>query len=236
LKKIWILSVTVLLCASLQAQSSSSSSQTATVAKTAPAPTATPRWFVQGAAGGALATGLSGQQYMNAGFAGMGGVGYRLTRRLTIEGDVDYFHNGVPTPALQVAAEPSGHYNTIAFTGNPMFYLMRGPKFGFYVIGGGGFSHIAASFGKPLSGIDCTLYSPLGYANYTNFCNGTITASSYSSNQALYDVGMGFEGRLYPNRRWVLFTQARYLHYSTPGNQLPGPGLGMAQILGGIRW
>jgi opacity protein-like surface antigen len=220
--------------AAARAQSSSSSSQPAPAQKTTP--TDNPRWFVQGAAGGALATGLDGQQYMNAGWTGMGGAGYVVTRRLSVDAELDYFHNGVPTPALQAAAQNSGHYNTIAFSANPMLYIVRGKKFGFYVIGGGGYSRISASFGKPLSSINCNIYSPLGYANYTNFCNGKITGSSYSSSQPMFDVGMGFEGRLYPNRRWVLFVEPRYMRMMTPANQLPGQNLGMAQILGGIRW
>lgn len=173
---------------------------------------------------------------MNPGFTGMVGAGYKVNKRLSVLLEGNYYHSGMPSSVLQTALQNSGSYNTFTISGNPMVHFFQGAKYGVYALGGGGFSHVATSFGKPISSINCNIYSGLGYANFTNFCNGKITGSSYSSSQGLFDVGMGMDVHLFPHHREVLFVEGRYVHLMTPSDQLPGPGIGLVPIYGGVRW
>lgn len=228
--------------AALRAQQSSSSTN---APQPAPAPataTAAPAMsfrdhlFVEGGAGGSFGAGLVNGQYVSPGWTVMGGGGYSLNRKLALLLEADYFHNKMPTTVLQTAQQSSGSYAIWAFSANPVFHIYRNAKYGAYAIGGGGYSHVGTSFGKPIGTLNCNIYSGLGYANFTNFCNGKITGSSYSSNQPMYDFGLGMDARLYPNRRETLFVQARYIKLMTPANQLPTPNLGLVDITGGVRW
>ena len=219
-------------------QSSSSTVQASTPARPAPV-VATPlrKWFIEGAGGGSFGPGLADGKMINPTYTGTGGGGFRLSRRLEIPGELSYYRSVLPSWVLQTAQQPGGHYTILTYSVDPTFYFSRGTRFGFFAVGGGGFSYVGTTFDKPIgTTINCSIYSGLGYANFTNFCNGTITGSSYSSNQAMYNFGIGMEGRLYPNHREILFAQGRYIHMMTPANQLPGPGFALVSITGGLRW
>lgn len=191
----------------------------------------------EGAAGGDFGAGLQNGLYVNPGFTGMLGAGYKFSRRLSLFVEGNYYHNKMPAPVLQTARQTGGSYNTFTISGNPMFHIYQGAKFGAYAIGGGGFSHVATSFAKPIgSTLNCAIYSGLGYTNFANFCNGKITGSSYSTNQAMYDFGLGMDAHLYPHRRESLFVESRYVRMLTPAGQLPTPNLGLVAITGGVRW
>lgn len=222
--------------AALHAQQSSSSTALASTPAT-PATAPLSKWFVEGAGGISFGPGLANGQSINSTYTGTGGGGLRLTRRLEIPGELSFYRSGLPSWVLQTAQQPGGHYTILTYSVDPTFYFIRGDRYGFFVVGGGGYSHVATTFDRPIgSTINCTIYSGLGYTNFTNFCNGTITGSSYSSNQGMYNFGIGVEGRLYPNHRAVLFAQGRYIKMMTPANQLPGPNFALVSITTGIRW
>lgn len=223
--------------AAMQAQqSSSSSANLSTKPKPAAALSRNRHFTLEGSAGGAMTSGLQTGQYMTSGFTGMVGAGYRLNPKFSIFLEGNYYHSSMPAAVLQTARQNSGNYNIFTITGDPMFHLYQGQKYGFYAIGGGGFSQVSTAFGKPITSINCNIYSGLGYAYFTNFCNGKITGSSYSTTQALYDFGLGMDVHLFPSRRESLFVESRYVHIMTPSNQLPGPNIGLVPISGGLRW
>lgn len=220
-----------------RAQQTSSSNANPRQAAPAAARVSTGHLVFEGGAGGNFGAGLQNGQYVNPSFAGLVGAGYKLNRRLTIFVEGNYYHNGMPSPVLQTARQTGGSYNTFTISGDPMLYIYHGAKFGVYAVGGGGFSSVRTSFNGPIGKtINCRIYSGLGYKNFTNFCSGKITGSSYSTTQAMYDFGIGFQGRLYPNRRESLFVESRYVKIMTPANQLPTPNLGLVAITGGVRW
>ncbi|MHB8301979.1 MAG: hypothetical protein ACYDC6_03940 [Acidobacteriaceae bacterium] len=220
----------------LKAQQSSSSNS-----KPQPAPAAptglTSHLFIEAGAGGNFGAGLQAGQYVKPGFNGMAGVGYKLARKFAVLAEGNYYHNPVTAAALQTAGENSGSYNTFTVSAGPMYHLYQGPKLGVYAVGGGGFSHIATGFNKPIgTTINCNIYSGLGYRYYTNFCNGKITGSSYASTQPMFDFGLGVDVRLFPNRREIIFVEPKYVKFLTPTGQLPGPDVGIVAVTGGVRW
>lgn len=224
------------LAAASRAQQSSSSPSKP---QTAPATASTLRDHLtfEGGAGGDFGAGLQNGQYVDAGFTGMLGAGYKLNRRLSVFVEGNYYHNKMPAPVLQTAQQTGGTYNTFTISGDPMFHVYQGAKFGAYAIGGGGFSHVATSFNKPIgSTINCAIYSGLGYTNFANFCSGKITGSSYSTTQGMYDFGIGMDAQLFAHRRERLFVETRYVKILTPSGQLPTPNLGLVVITGGVRW
>ena len=226
------------LCGTTALSAQQSSSSTAQVATPAPvAATPLSKWFVEGAAGVDFGPGLANGQVWDTSFNALGGGGYRLTRRIEIPGEIGYYHSGLPSWVAQTIQQSGGRYTVLTYSVNPTFYFLRGERYGFFALGGGGYSHVGTNFDKPVgSTIDCSKYSGLGYSDFTNFCNGTITGSSYSSNQGMYDFGIGMEGRLYPDRRFIVFGQGRYIHMETPANQLPGPGFALVALTTGVRW
>lgn len=226
------------LCGTTALSAQQSSSSTAQVATPAPvAATPLSKWFVEGAAGIDFGPGLANGQVYETSYTALGGAGYRLTRRIEIPGEIGFYHSGLPAWVTQTIQQRGGHYNILTYSVDPTFYVVRGERYGFFAMGGGGYSHVGTNFDQPVgSTIDCGKYSGLGYSNFTNYCNGTITGSSYSSNQGMYDFGIGMEGRLYPNRRFIVFGQGRYIHMDTPANQLPGPGFALVALTTGIRW
>jgi hypothetical protein len=216
-------------------QSSSSTAQVATPAPVAASPLS--KWFVEGGAGVAFGPGLTYGQVYDTSPSAFGGAGYRLTRRIEIPGEIGYFHSGFPSWVAQTIQQSGGHYNILTYSVNPTFYFLRGPRFGYFAMAGGGYSHVSTNFDKPVgSTIDCSKYSGLGYSDFTNYCNGTVTGSSTSSNQGMYDFGIGMEGRLYPDRRFIVFGQGRYIRMMTPANQLPGPDFSLVSLTTGVRW
>lgn len=224
----------------LYAQQSSSSAPATKAQLAAPAPAMTTlrdHLTFEGGAGGDFGAGLQNGQYVDPSFTFMGGAGYKLDRRLSVFVEGNYYHNKMPAPVLQTAAQAGGSYNMFTISGDPMFHFYQGGKFGAYAVAGGGFSSVATNFNSPISStINCRVYSGLSYTNFTNFCNGTIKGSSYSTTQGMYDFGLGMDARLYPNRRESLFVESRYVKFMTPANQLPTPNLGLAVITGGVRW
>ena len=219
------------------AQQSSSSTAQASSAPSTPMTVPLSKWFVEGAGGISFGPGLANGKVINSTYTGTGGGGYRLTRRFEIPGELSFYHSTLPSWVLQTARQPGGHYTIFTYSADPTFYFIRGARYGFFVVGGGGYSHVATTFDKPIgSTINCTIYSGLGYTNFTNYCNGTITGSSYSSNQGMYNFGIGMEGRLYPNHRAILFAQGRYIRMMTPANQLPKSNFALVSITTGIRW
>lgn len=224
----------------VRAQQTASSAPAGKAQAAAPAPTMTTlrdHLTLEGAAGGNFGAGLQNGQYVDPGFTAMGGAGYKLNRRLSVFAEGNYYHNKMPAPVLQTAQQSSGSYNTFTISGDPMLHVYQGSKFGAYAIGGGGFSHVATSFHSGIgSTINCNIYSGLGYTNFTNFCNGKITGSSYSTTQGMYDFGIGMDAHLFPQRRERLFVESRYVKIMTPANQLPTPNLGLVAITGGVRW
>jgi hypothetical protein len=224
------------LCGTTALSAQQSSSSTVQVTATTVA-TPLSKWFVEGAGGVAFGPGLERGQVYDTSPAALGGGGFRLTRRIEIPGEIGYYHSALPSWVAQTIQQSGGHYNILTYSVNPTFYFLRGQRYGFFVLGGGGYSHVSTNFDKPVgSTIDCSKYSGLGYSNFANYCNGTITGSSYSSNQAMFDGGIGMEGRLYPNHRFIVFGQGRYIHMSTPADQLPGPGFSLVALTTGIRW
>jgi hypothetical protein len=193
------------------------------------------RLILEGAIGGSVAAGNPSESAIDPGWTAMVGGGYNLTRRLSIllEGSFDY--NPMPGPVLQTARETSGSYQFWTFSANPMFHLFRGQKYGFYAVGGGGYSHVVTSFNKPLN-INCNVYSGFGYSDFANVCSGKFSGSSYSSNQPMYDFGLGGDVRLFPTHREILFVETRYVRTSTPAGQLPGPNAALVPIVIGVRW
>jgi hypothetical protein len=226
------------LCGTTALSAQQSSSSTAQVATPAPvAATPLSKWFVEGGGGISFGPGLANGQAIDTTYTAIGGGGYRLNRRIEIPGEISYYRSGLPSWVAQTIQQPGGHYTILTYSVNPTFYFLRGQRYGFFALGGGGYSHVSTTFDKPIgSTINCSIYSGLGYSNFTNFCNGTITGSSYSSNQGMYDFGIGMEGRLYPNRRFIVFGQGRYIHMETPANQLPGPGFALVALTTGVRW
>jgi hypothetical protein len=226
------------LCGTTALSAQQSSSSTAQVATPSPvASTPLSKWFVEGGAGIDFGPGLANGQVWDTSYTAFGGGGYRLTRRIEIPGEISYYRSGLPSWVAQTIQQPGGHYTLLTYSVNPTFYFLRGERYGFFALGGGGYSHISANFDQPVgSTIDCSKYSGLGYSNFVNYCNGTITGSSNSSNQAMYDFGIGMEARLFPNRRFIVFGQGRYVHMMTPANQLPGPDFALVVLTTGVRW
>lgn len=237
-KYAFALSLLVGLCGTTALSAQQSSSSTAQVATPAPvAATPLSKWFVEGGAGVAFGPGLANGKVYDTSPAAFGGAGYRLTRRIEIPGEISYYHSGLPSWVAQTIQQPGGHYTILTYSVDPTFYFLRGERYGFFALGGGGYSHVSTNFDKPIgSTINCSIYSGLGYSNFTNFCNGTITGSSYSSNQGMYDFGIGMEARLFPNRRFIVFGQGRYSRMMTPANQLPGSDFSLVALTTGVRW
>ncbi len=217
-------------------QSSSTSTIAQSQASSTPATTPLNKWFIEGAGGGAFAPGLDYGQYLTSAWNVMGGGGIRFGSRLTLPGEISYYHAALPTPVIQTMQQRGGSYSFLTYSVDPTFYFIRGDRYGYFVVGGGGYSHVTTRFDQPVGTLDCSIYSGLGYSNLGNFCNGTLTGSSYSSNQAMYNFGIGMEARLYPNHREILFAQGRYIKMMTPANQLPGQDFALVSISAGLRW
>lgn len=237
----WTMIFAVLAFFSLATASHAQQTSSSTVAKSQPAPAASEGFrshlTLEGGAGGNFGAGLQNGQYVSPAFDGLIGVGYKLNRRFSLFVEGNYYHNGMPSPVLQTARQTGGSYNTFTISGDPMLHIYQGAKFGAYAIGGGGFSTVATSFNGPVGKtINCRIYSGLGYTNFTNFCNGKITGSSYSTTQAMYSFGLGMDVHLNPRRRESLFVESRYVKIMTPAYQLPTPNLGLVAFFGGVRW
>lgn len=195
----------------------------------------TSRFTLEGAGGGSVAAGNPSEAAIDPGWTAMLGGGYNLTGKLSIFLEGAFDRSVMPTPVLQTANESSGSYQFWTISANPMFHFFRGNQFGAYVVGGGGYSHAVASFNKAVS-INCGIYSGFGYTDFANICAGKASGSSFSSNQPMYDFGLGGDARMFPNRREVLFIETRYVRMMTPAGQLPGANAALVPIVIGLRW
>jgi hypothetical protein len=149
------------LCGTTALSAQQSSSSTAQVATPSPvASTPLSKWFVEGGAGIDFGPGLANGKVWDTSYTAFGGGGYRLSRRLEIPGEISYYHSGFPSWVAQTIQQPGGHYTLLTYSVNPTFYFLRGERYGFFALGGGGYSHISANFDQPVgSTIDCSKYS-----------------------------------------------------------------------------
>ena len=165
---------------------------------------------------------------MNQGWNVGGGIGLRLTRRLALTANGQFFEAGVGSSVLHFELFPQGSYKVWTETLDPVFTYWKHGKYSGYVTGGGGYSRILTTLTEPTSGPQCYF-----------FCTASGSGDAvyhYSSNQPMADAGLGFTMRPWQRRRYRVFTEARYEDLSENSNLPPGKNVEMIPVTVGMEW
>jgi len=135
-----------------------------------------------------------------------GGAGLRLSRRISLLGEFQFMDNKIPGALIAAGGGQTGNSHIISVTADPVIDLFPKAANSVYVTGGGGYYHKSTNFNIQ----ECCDF--FGYPV-------TVTANSFSSNQAGGNIGLGFTHRLggvYGDGTMKLFAEARYVFINTP--------------------
>jgi len=135
-----------------------------------------------------------------------GGAGLRFSKRISLLGEFQFMDNKLPGALVAAGGGQTGNAHIISITADPVIDLFPKSANSVYFTGGGGYYHKSTNFNIEEC---CDFY---GYPV-------TVTANSFSSNQAGGNIGLGFTHRLggvYGDGTMKLFAEARYVFINTP--------------------
>jgi hypothetical protein len=135
-----------------------------------------------------------------------GGAGLRFSKRISLLGEFQFMDNKLPGALVAAGGGQTGNAHIISLTADPVIDLF--PKWvnSVYVTGGGGYYHKSTNFNIQ----ECCDFE--GYPV-------SVTANSFSSNQAGGNIGLGFThrfGGVYGDGTMRAFAEARYVFINTP--------------------
>lgn len=149
-----------------------------------------------------------------------GGAGLHFSRRFSLLGEFQFMDNKIPGALVAAGGGQTGDAHIISITAAPVIDLFPKRTNSVYVTGGGGYYHKSTNFNIQEC---CDFY---GYPV-------TVTANSFSSNQAGGNIGLGFTHRIggvYGDGTMKVFAEARYLFINTPPITANN-GLGTTELL-----
>jgi Outer membrane protein beta-barrel domain len=168
------------------------------------------RWVFEGG-GGFTAPAGGTSNVINYGYNLMGGVGFKESRYLSTIGEFQYDSAGIANSELIRQQFPDGHRSIISLTVEQKVNLEGTPTH-LYLIGGGGWYHQRTTFTEPGGPIICDPFTGLCFGG------GDIILSQFSTDQAGFNAGAGFEHRLSQYSNAKLFVEARYTYLDTPAH------------------
>lgn len=144
-----------------------------------------------------------------------GGGGLNFNKRFSLLGEFQYMDDKLPGAFVAAGGGTGGNAHIISITADPVIDLLPTRVNSIYVTGGGGYYHKSTNF----TVVECCDF--YGYPV-------TVTAGSFSSNQAGLNLGLGYSHRLggvYGDGKMKLFAEARYVYIHTPAiGQINGLG------------
>jgi hypothetical protein len=149
-----------------------------------------------------------------------GGAGLHFSRRISLLGEFQFMDNKLPGALVAAGGGQTGNAHIISITADPVIDLFPKSANSVYITGGGGYYHKSTNFNIEEC---CDFY---GYPV-------TVTANSFSSNQAGGNIGLGFTHRLggvYGDGTMKLFAEARYVFINTPPITASN-GLGTTELI-----
>jgi len=144
----------------------------------------------------------------------------RFSKRISLLGEFQFMDNKLPGALVAAGGGQTGNAHIISITADPVIDLFPKWANSIYVTGGGGYYHKSTNFNIEEC---CDFY---GYPV-------TVTANSFSSNQAGGNIGLGFTHRLggvYGDGTMKLFAEARYVFINTPPITASN-GLGTTELI-----
>lgn len=162
-----------------------------------------------------------------------GGAGVRVGRRIAILVETQFDRTGIGDSLLRYNLFSRGTYDMGTLALNGSYSYWQHGKFGGYIIGGGGYSRTVTTYTSPGTGRHCYLLCTC----YNN-CSGVSGRAlfRYSSNQPMADAGFGFTMRIWPNRRYKLYTEARYENLFENSDLAPYKNVELVPLSAGIQW
>ncbi len=166
---------------------------------------------------------------MDQGWNVGGGVGFRFTHRIGLMLNGQFQQAGIGSNVLTFDLIPNGNYRMWTGTLDPVFTYWQRGKYSGYVTGGGGYSRILTTFNWPSSGAQCYF-----------FCSNTPGPGGfmyhYSSNQPVYDGGLGFTMRPWRGHRWRAYAEARYEDLMENSDLAPYRNVQVIPVTVGVEW
>lgn len=187
-------------------------------------------------AGGGMAIPAGGTgAVMDEGWNVGGGIGFRISHRLSVLASGQYLRTGVGKNVLQYQLMTNGSYEMWTGTIDPRFMLWRHGRYEGYLTGGGGYSRILTTMTGPATGNQCYLLCicPQGCSSTTG--SGTATYD-YSSNQPMFDAGIGLTRGLRGMKRSRIFFDARYEDLMEGSNLAPFRNVLVIPLTVGVEW
>jgi hypothetical protein len=169
------------------------------------------------------------------------GAGYRFTDRVSALVEYQFIDSKLPGALIAEAGATGGYDHIWSFSLAPVVDLFPKRTNDVYVTGGVGFYRKVTSFTDPEETEYCSyFYCEQGVEN--------AVVGHFSSNQAGYNVGGGFQHRLggmYGEGKAKLFAEARFLDVQSPAITTSANGLGTTSVGSdtkiipvtvGVRW
>lgn len=172
---------------------------------------------------------------MDVGWDVGGGIGFRVSHRLSVLASGQYLRTGVGKNVLQYQLMTNGSYEMWTGMIDPMFTLWRHGRYEGNLTGGGGYSRILTTMTGPATGNQCYLLCicPQGCSSTTG--SGTATYD-YSSNQPIFDAGVELTRRLRGMKRSQIFFDARYEDLMEGSNLAPFRNVQVIPLTVGLEW
>ena len=168
------------------------------------------RWVFEGG-GGFTAPAGGTSNVINYGYNLMAGAGFKESKYFATIGEFQYDSAGIANSELIRQQFPDGHRSIISLTVEQKVNLEGTPTH-LYLIGGGGWYHQRTTFTEPGGPIVCDPFTGLCFGG------GDIVLSQFSTDQAGFNAGAGFEHRLSQYSNAKLFVEARYTYLDTPAH------------------
>jgi hypothetical protein len=149
-----------------------------------------------------------------------GGAGLHLSRRFSLLGEFQFMDDKLPGALVAAGGGQTGNAHIISITADPVIDLFPKSANSVYLTGGGGYYHKSTNFNIQ----ECCDFE--GYPV-------TVTANSFSSNQAGGNMGLGFThrfGGVYGDGSMKVFAEARYVFINTPPITASN-GLGTTELI-----
>jgi len=143
------------------------------------------------------------------------GMGVNFDKHNSIEGDFLWSGLSPNISLVHPINRPTGNVNLYTVTANYRFRVdsLAGSKFGFYVIGGGGWYYRHTDINKKYVVPPFTVCQPIynwwGFACDDNGFVKSLTVASHGTSAGGLDVGAGFTIRL-TQMGWKFFVESRY--------------------------
>lgn len=186
--------------------------------------------------GGGLTSPAGGTgDIMNQGWNVGLGMGFLFNPKIGLLLDWQFSRAGIGTNLLDYDLFPSGSYHIWTVSADPVFNFWHHGRFGSYTVAGGGFSRIQTIYTEPGNGKHCYLLCTC-YNDCSSLSGQKNVVYHYSSNQPLADAGLGFTMRISPNRRYSLYTEARYENLFENSNLAPYRNVAIVPLTVGLKW